>query len=102
MTRDIIVSGAADEDINGCIACTNGRNSEAARRFLAALRHAFERLRSMPETGHTWETERRELQGLRVWPIDDFPLSVFYFPHPDAIEVIRVLHHSRDIKAILG
>jgi len=102
VTRDLIVSESADEDINGYIAYTNERNPEAARRFLAALRHAFERLRSMPEIGHSWETERRDLQGLRVWPVDDFPLSIFYFPHPNAIEVIRVLHHSRDIEAILG
>ncbi len=101
MKRDLIVSEAADDDINGYLVYTNERSPEAARRFLAALRRAFEQLLSMPEMGHAWETERRDLEGLRAWRIDDFPLSIFYFPLPDAIEVIRVLHHSRDIKAVL-
>lgn len=101
MTRDLIVSEAADEDINGYITYTNERRPEAARRFVAALRHAFAQLLSMPEIGHVWETERRDLEGLRAWRVNDFPLSIFYFSHPDAIEVIRVLHHSRDIKATL-
>ncbi len=101
VSRDLIVSESADEDINGYIAYTNERNAEAARRFLAALRRALEQLLSMPEIGHVWEAERRELEGLRAYRIVDFPLSIFYFSHRNAIEVIRVLHHSRNIKAIL-
>lgn len=101
MTRDLIVSEPADEDINAYIAYTNERSPEAARRFLVALRHAFELLLSTPEIGHVWETERQELESLRAWRIDGFPLSIFYFPLPAAIDVIRVLHHSRDIRAVL-
>ncbi len=101
MKFDLIVSAAADEDINGYISYTNERSPNAARRFLAALRVAFDRILSMPEIGHVWETDRQDLAGLRAWRIDDFPLSIFYFPHSTAIEVIRVLHHSRDIKVIV-
>jgi hypothetical protein len=30
-----------------------------------------------------------------------FDSSIFHFPRPNAIEVIRVLHHAKDINAIL-
>ena len=101
VTRDLIVSEPADDDINEYLAYLNERNPEAARRFLQALHQACDRLLSLPDVGHVWETTREDLKGLRAWRVDDFPLSIFYFSRPNAIEVIRVLHHARDIKAIL-
>lgn len=101
MTRELIVSGPADEDIDEYIGYLAARNTEAARRFLRDLREACNRLLSMPQIGHLWETKRRDLEGLRAWRVDDFPISIFYFAHPTAIEVVRVLHHSQDIKTIL-
>jgi plasmid stabilization system protein ParE len=101
VSRELIVTEPADDDINVYIARLNERNPDAARRFLRALGHAFDRLLSVPQVGHVWETKQPDLEGLRAWRIDDFPLSIFYFPRPTAIEVMRVLHHSQDIKAIL-
>ncbi len=45
--------------------------------------------------------EAREPEGSAPWQVDDFPLWIFYFPRPNMIEVIRILHHAKDIKAIL-
>ena len=101
VTRELIVSGPADDDINEYLDYVNERNPAAARRFLQALHQAYDRLLSLPDVGHLWKTTREDLKGLRAWRVEDFPLSIFYFPRPTAIEVIRVLHHARDIKAIL-
>lgn len=101
MTRELIVTEPADQDIDGYIEYLSARNPDAARRFLRDLRQAFDRLLSMPQVGHVWETKRRDLDGLRAWRVDDCPVSIFYFPRPNAIEVIRVLHHSQDIKRVL-
>ena len=101
MKREVIVTEPAEEDIDGYIEYLAGRNPDAARRFLRDLRQAFDRLLSMPQIGHAWETKRRDLDGLRAWRIDDFPVSIFYFPRPTVIEVVRVLHYSQDIKSIL-
>lgn len=101
MTRGLIVSGPADEDIDEYIGYLAARNPEAARRFLRELRTACGRLLSMPQIGHLWETKRAELEGLRARRIDDFPMSIFYFARATGIEVARVLHHSQDIKTIL-
>jgi plasmid stabilization system protein ParE len=38
---------------------------------------------------------------LRRLPLKRFPLSVFYRPTRTAIEIIRVLHHARDIPPLL-
>ncbi len=41
-------------------------------------------------------SERNELaQGLRCFPVDHYIL--YYFPITDSIELVRVLHASRDI-----
>lgn len=101
MTRDLIVSGPADDDIDEYLDYLNERNPAAARRFLRAFHQACDRLLSFPELGHLWETRRESLKGLRAWQVDDFPLWIFYFPRPNMIEVIRILHHAKDIKAIL-
>jgi plasmid stabilization system protein ParE len=101
VTRELILTEPADQDIDGYIEYLAARNPDAARRFLRDLRQALERLLAMPEIGHVWETERRDLEGLRAWRVDDFPVSIFYFPRPTAMEVVRVLHHSQDIKSIL-
>ncbi len=101
VTRELIVSGPADDDINEYLDYVNERNPAAARRFLQALHQAYDRLLLLPDVGHLWETTRKDLKGLRVWRVEDFPLSIFYFPRPITIEVIRVLHRARDIKANL-
>jgi plasmid stabilization system protein ParE len=101
VTRDLIVSGPADDDIDEYLDYLNERNPAAARRFLQAFRQGCDRLLSFPELGHLWETTREDLKVLRAWRVDDFPVSIFYFPRTTAIEVIRVLHHAKDIKAIL-
>lgn len=41
------------------------------------------------------------LEGLRRLPLKRFPLSVYYRSTRSAIEVIRVLHHARDIPPLL-
>lgn len=102
MTRELIVTEPADEDIDGYIEYLAERNPDAARRFLRELRHACDRLLSTPQVGHIWETKRRDLEGLRSWRVDDFPVSLFYFPRPNAIEIVRVLHHAQDIESILA
>ena len=70
---------------------------EAAVRFAADLRAAFEQLTPLPKLGRPWPTRNPELKGLRRIGLSNFPPSVFYRPTPEAIEIVRVLHHSRDL-----
>lgn len=68
-------------------------DSEAtADRFLGVLEQKFRLLSSQPEMGRL----RAELMpALRSFPVGRY--VVFYLPVPDGIELVRVLHGSRDI-----
>jgi toxin ParE1/3/4 len=73
-----------------------------ADRFLEAADQTFEFLASMSEIGSQWESENPALAGLRVWPVRGFKkYLVFYRSTADSIEIVRVLHASRDIESIL-
>lgn len=74
----------------------------ASDRFLQAAEQAFEALAGMPEMAGVWETDNPALAGIRVWPIRGFAkFLIFYRPTAGGIEVIRVLHASRDIASII-
>lgn len=74
---------------------------DTATRFLEDLRHTFERLLEFPHLGTPWPTTRRELLGLRRRVLSQFPYSVFSLPSEQAVEIVRVLHNSRDLPAAL-
>jgi toxin ParE1/3/4 len=59
----------------------------------AALLH----LQRNPGTGSPRWGLQLGLAGLRVWRFDQFPYLIFYFDHPRKIEVVRVLHQSKNI-----
>src|SRR5262245_55618353 len=68
---------------------------EAADRLLDRLDHACSRLAEFPLMGR----ERPELApALRSFVVGNY--LIFYRPQADGIEVIRVLHGSRDLRRI--
>jgi plasmid stabilization system protein ParE len=75
--------------------------SNVARRFLDDVAHTFTRLHRFPNLGRPWPTRNPAIAGLRRLPLQHFPLSVFYRPTRTAIEIIRVLHHARDLPPLL-
>jgi toxin ParE1/3/4 len=78
-----------------------GQNSlRSAQRFLKAAENAFAQLARVPELGSTWETQKLDLIGLRVWPIPRFrSYLVFYRTTEQGIEIVRVLHAARDLES---
>ena len=54
-----------------------------------------------PATGSLRYGDQSGLPGLRFWPIRRFPHLVFYVEQADRVDVLRVLHGSRDIPAAL-
>jgi toxin ParE1/3/4 len=80
-----------------------GRGSlNSAERFLKAAEAAFEQRAEMPGMGRRWATEDPRLMGIRVWPIPRFRnYLIFYRLIESGIEVIHVLHGSRDFETLL-
>lgn len=75
--------------------------TDVAHEFLDDVEHAFARLVRFSSLGRPWPTRNPVLRGLRRLPLRHFPLSIFYRPTESTIDVIRVLHHARDLPPLL-
>jgi len=72
--------------------------TEVADRFLASTETTLRGLAAAPESGAPVPVTRQELVGLRRWQVKGFEkILLFYFPRPDGIDLVRVLHGSRDL-----
>jgi toxin ParE1/3/4 len=103
LNRHVHLRRAAEDDIDGHFLFLAEESVAAALRFHDAARSALDRLGDMPEIGSPRPTSSSALAGLRMWPIPDFPnYLIFYFAIEHGIDVVRVLHASRDLGSILG
>ena len=73
----------------------------AALGFIEALEQAYVHIGRHPATGAQRLGHELRLPGLRTWPLNRYPYTVFYVEYPDGIDVWRVLHSHSDIPAWL-
>lgn len=100
MKKRIVQRPLAAEDIIGQALHIHRDNPIASRRFLEAVDQALAALVDMPGIGAPRPHGR--IEGLRMWRVRGFDRHlIFYRPTADGIEVIRLLHSSRDIAAVL-
>lgn len=88
----------AARDLHGAWSFVAETNKSAADRLLADIERAVEHLAEFPESG------RNRLDDLGR-PLRSFAVRgyiIFYRRSGASIEIIRVLHGSRDIGSILG
>jgi len=65
---------------------------EQADQVLSRIETAAQLLASRPHMGRP----RSKLwEGMRSWPVGSY--IIFYFPLPDGIRILRVIHSRRDI-----
>lgn len=75
---------------------------ELAHRFLVAARETFALLALRPRIGWKLHTRITELGSLRAFSISGFErMLVLRRPLADGIDVLRVIHGSRDLAALL-
>lgn len=104
MNRELVVSPQASHDEDEISLCLAQNAGEAtALRFLDALRDTYQQLTTMPGMGARVRGLRgSRLQDLRRWQVQGFTTYlVFYRADDEFVHVVRVLHGSRDILAIL-
>ena len=102
--RDAIVlkKPRARIDLAGCYAYIGERNLEAAHRFRQAAEATFAALAHTPGIGELYEVTNPRLEGLRCARVRRFRnYLIFYRPIDGGIDVIRVLHAARNIRALL-
>jgi toxin ParE1/3/4 len=74
---------------------------EVARRFLHAANVSFQALAIMPELGAQRAFRNPCYSSVRAWPVKGFErYLIFYRPIDDGVEVLRVIHGSRDIQRL--
>jgi toxin ParE1/3/4 len=74
---------------------------EEAERYLAAVDETCALLLAQPQSGAPYDSEIEKLDGLRRMPVTRFgKYWIFYLPYARGIDVVRVLHASRDIQSV--
>lgn len=75
---------------------------EATATKLATAHHnAVITLQQQPGIGSPRLAELLEIDGLRSWRLDGFPLVWFYFERSDHLDLTRLLGERQDILSIL-
>jgi toxin ParE1/3/4 len=74
------------------------RGSIAARKVLVEFVKTFRSLAKTPGMGHTRE-DLAERRPVLFWPVRDY--VIVYRAAPRLIEIVTIVHGSRDIPAVL-
>ena len=78
-------------------------SDDLAFRFLDAAEASFKQLTTMPAMGVARKFRDPDLEGVRMWRITGFESYLtFYRPNERGVEIIRVIHGSRDIEELFG
>lgn len=95
----IVERPAALRDLDGIFDYITEESESRAVAFIRRIRDRLELLAENPLLGRSREELRPNLRSI---PIGRY--VIFYRPLPEreGVEVIRVLHASRDIEAVLG
>jgi len=75
--------------------------ADVARRFVDELERTIRQLELHPELGSLRFAFELDLPGVRSFRVDGFPHLIFYLIRTDHLDVLRVLHASRDVPATL-
>jgi plasmid stabilization system protein ParE len=72
-------------------------NVDAAERIIEQFFETFEQLVAWPQSGHV----RTDLtsKNVRFWPVGSY--LVVYRDHSGGIQIVAVLHGSRDVPSVL-
>lgn len=77
--------------------------TDVADRFLANAEASFNALSEHPSMGAPLTLRHPNLIGMRKWRVMDFDnFLIFYFPRPDGVSIVRVLHSAQDWWKLLG
>ena len=101
MTYHIFKRPQAERDIEECFVYIAEDNLDAGVVFLVAVEDSLEQLARFPLLGKTRTFQNKQFQNIRMWKVKGYEnYLVFYVVSEDTIQVIRVLHSSRDIEAL--
>lgn len=79
-------------------------NIEIADRFLIAVDKTLSLVAKQPAIGGGLFVRDTRLNGIRRFPISDGfeQILLFYLPLPDGVDLVRVIHGSRDLSRLFS
>jgi len=100
--RFIVMSQAHRDILSQAEYYSQHSGDQLALRFFDAAEAAYRFLLRHPSIGKPCRIRRHREQGVREFGITGFPRHlVFYRAIPEGIEIIRVVHASRDLETLL-
>lgn len=103
MRRLLRRTSIADRDLAQIIDWLDGDRTGTAARFVDCVEASFRLISEAPEIGSLCDFDDPRLEGLRVWRVQRFHnYLIDYRVHRDAVQVVRVLHSTRDIPRALS
>ena len=93
--RTIKISASAAEDLKDIWNYAAQHDENSARKLIKEINKKFILLRDNPLVGREQD---KFLVGLKSFVVKSY--FIFYLPFEDGIDVLRVLHSSRDIESI--
>lgn len=93
----IRISETAGNDLESIWKYIARNNAEAATKLIKLITGKFRLLRDHPQIGRE---ENTLLGTLRSFGVSNY--IIFYKPFDGGVEILRILHASRDIEKILG
>lgn len=103
MSVRYVIRPRADEDLEEQAYYYAMRGSpETGHRFLVAAHETFLLLTTQPAMGWLARLQDPRLKTLRVFPVNGFKRTIIlYRTAPDYIDILRVVHGSRNLQALL-
>jgi toxin ParE1/3/4 len=98
-----VVRPKADQDLaDQAYYYATAAGPELGHRFLVAAHDTFALLATQPNMGWRSRLKPPALKGLRVFRVKDFErILVLYLPLLDGVEILRVVHGSRNLQTLL-
>lgn len=99
MTREIFKRPQAARDIEECFVYIAEGDLDSGVFFLVAVEDSLEQLAEFPSLGKEREFQNERFGNVRMWRVKGYEkYLIFYTATETQIEIIRVLHSSRDIE----
>jgi toxin ParE1/3/4 len=98
-----VVRPKADQDLDDqAYYLATQAGPDLGHRFLLAAHETFGLLATQPQIGWHPRLKHPDLTSLRAFQVSGFEkMLVLYRPRPDGVEILRVLHGSRNLQALL-
>ena len=103
MSTRYVLRPKADQDLDDqAYYLATEANPEVGHKFLLAAHETFSLLATQPEMGWHCRLKAPGLASLRVFRVAGFErVLVLYRPRADGVEILRVVHGSRDLQSFL-